>query len=235
MTDHTFQPVNAAVRRISSGEGDALRGFLASDLGLDAYLESQGIDPIVAAQAASDTGITLPDRGLGDKFTSDDLKLYTDVLQGSQSFFDASESFGFNSESAITALQNNNLRVPLQSENRGVFDLASEFGFTSTDVSRELGIEKNAIDTTLAAAGLSLPGRAFKTNAQNPSQTASGDPTRASNEDLLSGAFNGVPQAPGVKLGFLKKRSNKNPNIKSGPRGVTESGAIRQNTLLAGI
>ena len=242
MSDNAFQPISAAVRRISSDEGDLLRGFLSSDLTFDEFLSAQSIDPTAAQKVIDETGLTLPDRGLGDQFAATDLKLFTDILQGSESFFDASKTFGFDTTAALEGLEQSGLRIPLQPGNRSVFDLASDFGFTSTDVSRELGVDVNAIDTTLAAAGLSLPGKSFSTKKKNPSLATGSigtgsigtDPTRSSNVDLLSGAFSGVPQAPGVKLGFLRHRSTPNPNIKSGPRGVTQSGTIRRNKLTAG-
>lgn len=227
MPDTTFTPINAAVRRISAGEGEALRGFLGSDLSLEEFIATQGIDPATAQQALTETGLTLPERGLGNRFAETDLKLYTDILQGGQDFFSASETFGFDPEAGVEALQESGLRVPLQSSNRTLFDTASNLGLSSTRVSETLGLEQGGVDLTLAAAGLSLPGK-------KSSGAATGADGVTGDTNILEGAFSGIPQAPGVKLGFLQTGRKGNPNIKSGPRGVTESAPVRQRKLTAG-
>ena len=256
MPEVTFTPIDAAVRRITAGEGDLIRAFLSSNLSLSDFETSVGADPGGTQSVLAETGLTLPETGLGDRFNAGQLKAYTDILEGSQSFFDASETFGFGSvegrATAVDELQTSGLRVPLQPATRGAFDLASDFGFTVSDLARESNLDTEIISSTLAAAGLNLPGPttledALGNDGLSLDELVPGTPgtvvpgevitgTRSDNVSFLEGAFSGVPQAPGVKLGFLRgiNRDRSNPNIKSGPRGVTQNAPVRKNILRAG-
>ncbi len=221
MPDTSFQSTAAATRRINAGEAASLQSFLGSDLSLDQFITDNSLNRDDVNKAISETGLTLPDSGFGSRFSNTELSIYTDILQGDQDFFTAATSAGLNPTAAASQIQDAGLRVPLQPGNRSVFDSAVSLGLTAEDATTQLGLDPEAVSSTLGAAGLSLPAK--KTQVQN----------KSANRNLLEGAFSGVPQAPGVKLGFLNREGSS--TIFSGPRGVTKSAPTRKNKLTGGV
>lgn len=228
----------AATRRITAEEALGLQAFLGGDSTLDQFIIDNNLDRAEVDTALNEIGITVPDRGFGGKYTSDELSLYTDILEGDQDFFSASQTFGFDTDIALQGLQESGLRIPLQQPNREIFDQAFDLGLTNEQAANAIGVDPFASELTLRAAGLSLPGRKKRQTATQPTgssyraQSTGG----STGKSFLANAFSGIPQAPGVKLGFLKglNRDEGNQNVFSGPRGVTESASIRKNKLSKG-
>lgn len=218
----------AASRRITAEEALGLQSFLGGDSTLDQFILDNNLNRADVDQAFKETGLSVPEKGFGNRFTSSELELYTNILQGDQDFFSASQTFGFDTDVALQGLQESGLRVPLQKNNRATFDQAFDLGLTLDQTTSALGVDPLAADLSLRAAGLSLPGSTKGRQAQSTGGSTG--------KSFLANAFSGIPQAPGVKLGFLKgfDRDKGNQNVFSGSRGVTENAPVRKNKLSAG-
>jgi hypothetical protein len=227
MPEKKFTPIAAAVRTITSEEASGLQQFLSSSKSLDDFVKDKGLDRATVDGALKETGITLPERGLGNKFTGDELKLYTDVLQQGQNVFSAAQNFGFDPKVAVQGLEESGLRVPLSKGGRELFDTASSLGLSSKQTADQLGLDHDGLSLALRGAGLSLPeAKAPKAPTQAVSNGGPGG------KSFLDNIFSRIPNAPGAKLGFNRKKEN--DRIRSGPRGVETSAAVRVNSLHAG-
>ena len=238
MSNTTFTPIAAAVRKANTSELGLLQSFLSSDSSLDDFIADNNLTREGVQKASRETGITLPEKGLKDNVASSDVNLYVDLLRGDSNLWQASQTYGFDPSDAVSALQENNLRVPLSQDNRAVYDTALGLGFTSTQTANALGLDQKIIDTVLGGAGLQLPGRSQRRPssvraAQEPRSTVNGFTAGPTGRSFLESMFSSVPQAPGLKLG--KNRTGfVTDTILSGPRGDTSKAKVKVATLLGG-
>ena len=225
MPENNYTPISAAVRTITGEEASGLQQFLSSNKSFDDFVKDKGLDRAVVDQALKDTGITLPKKGLGNKFTGDELQLYTDVLQTGQNVFSSSQKFGFDATKAVEGLESSGFRVPLSKGGRELFDTASSLGLSSKQTSDQLGLDSDGLDLALRGAGLGLP----EAKSEPNQAVSNGGP---GGKSFLDNIFSTTPGAPGAKLGF--NRNKENDRIRTGPRGVQTSAAVRVNKLSAG-
>lgn len=227
-----YTPIAAASRRLTDDELEGFGLFLTSGKSVSDFAADHNLNMDDVNKALRETGISAPEQGVS--LTDSERDLYLDVYRSGQNLWQASNTFGFDANAALSGLQQTGLRVPLNNEQRYVYDEAFGLGLTQQQTATALGLNNDQLGIALGGAGLRLPG-ALPGGTGRTSQV----PNTTRGASNPTNPFNLIPQAPGRKLGatgfgFFSDDPNwrgARGNILTSGRGVTGKANTRRNTL----
>lgn len=246
-----YTPPAAATRKLSEDELFSLSTFLTGDVSLDDFVSEHNLVQAHVDQILQETGITLPSQS--PTLDADHAQLYTDVLSSDLNVWDASQSFNFEAQGAVDALQKSGLRVPLNANDRGIYDAAFEGGATTSDVANYFGANEDHLNIILGGANLELPGIEKQLGSNPTTSLTAGDPTggapstasfAAGFQEVYDNAFQFVPQAPKEKLtmngdeGFKSDDTDwtgTTDTILTSGRGVTKKANVKKQKLTGSL